>query len=145
MNHVGDEIVLDHIVNVHDVEEDASEHVDVKVKDEDGLNLDVETVLKDGYVFIVDAVNFWYVDEVEVNVELSDDVHSADDKVDDKVGIAEDDLIDVNAVVSQDFDVRVDDEITRIVTVSPTVVVALDVDRKAGNGDDLDDAARRRK
>ena len=50
----------------------------------------------------------------QVNAKLSeDDVHLNDDKVDYKVDMVEDDLIDVSAVVSQDVDVRVDAEVTR--------------------------------
>ena len=61
---------------------------------------------------IVHVVNLWCVDICEVNVELSkDDVHSSEGKVVVTVGIVEDDVIDVNV------DVRVDAEVTKIVTL----------------------------
>ena len=80
-------VVVSQVVKINDVEEDVIEHVGVKAKDEDEMNLDVGNLLKDVFVFVVHAVNLWHVDEVEMNVELSDDdLHSHDDKVDDKVG-----------------------------------------------------------
>ena len=75
-------------------------HVGVKVKD--ARNLYVNSLLKDDHI-VVDIVNSWYVDEAEMNVELSDDdVHTNDESVDDEVRMIENDVIDVNAVVSQD-------------------------------------------
>ena len=101
-------------------------------------NLNIVSLLEDGHD-VVDAVNLWCVGECEVNVELSEDnVHLNDGKVVGKVSVVNDDVID-DAVVSQDVDVRVDAEVTRIVIVSPNVDVAPDVDRKVGSGVNFDD------
>ena len=56
VNHVADEVVVDHIVSVNDVEEDVIEHVGVKVKDEIVKNLDVGNLLKDDHI-VVDVVS----------------------------------------------------------------------------------------
>ena len=115
-NHVVDEITVDHAVNVNDVGKDVIKHVGVKVKDEDMRKLDVGNLLKDDDRIAVDAIGLQVVGEV-VNVELS---------VDD---------------VNEDVDVRVNDEITRIMTLDPDVVVTLDVHRTAED-DNLDDVVR---
>ena len=133
LNDVHCELLVDvgHVVTINDVELDVIEQVVVKVNHDDVWNLNVVNLLEDGHG-IVDAASLRCVDKSAVNVELSkEDVHLNGGEVVVKVEIAEDAVIHVNVVVSQDVDVRVDADLTRIVTASSKVVVVLDVGRKA--------------
>ena len=90
----------------------------MRLNHEETRNLNVVNLFEDDHG-VVYAVNLWCVCESEVNAELSEDhVHLNDDKLFDKVRIVDDDVIHVKEVVSQDVDVRVDAEVTGLVTVS---------------------------
>ena len=93
------EIVVDHIVDINDVEQDVIERVDVKVKDEDARNMHVGNLLKDEDHVVLDIVSLQVVGEV--------------------------------AKVNRNVNGRGDDELTKVVTVDPNVVVTLDVSRTA--------------
>ena len=119
INHVIDEIVVDHVANVKEVEENLIKHVGVKDKDEDAGNLG-EGILLKGYHIVVNVFRIQVVDGV-MNIELP--VHN----------------------VHESVDLRVDDDIIKVVTVDPNVVVTLDVnltvdgDNQTADDDNLDD------